>query len=76
MISLPEERGKRCVEFGNQFHKIAGVDPFTYVTTDSSCVAVHRSNHVAKNIITIVPIEDYVKKAIITKISSDVWTCC
>ncbi|GBM60991.1 hypothetical protein AVEN_264335-1 [Araneus ventricosus] len=52
-----------CAQFRKQFLKTTGVDPFTYVTIVSSCMAAYRSNHITENTNVMVPIEGYVAKS-------------
>ncbi|GBL85617.1 hypothetical protein AVEN_193087-1 [Araneus ventricosus] len=54
---------RRCVEFREQFLSATGVDPFTYVTIASACMAAYRSKHITENTIAMVPIEGYAKKS-------------
>ncbi|CAL1296137.1 unnamed protein product [Larinioides sclopetarius] len=51
-----------CMEFRAQFLNVSGVDPFTYVTIASACMAAYRSSHIQEDILAMVPVNGYVNK--------------
>ncbi|GFR22004.1 uncharacterized protein TNCT_496202 [Trichonephila clavata] len=51
---------RRCCKiFREQFQSVTGVDPFTYVTIASACIAVYRSGHIKPKTIAMVPVQGY-----------------
>ncbi|GFQ70667.1 uncharacterized protein TNCT_82171 [Trichonephila clavata] len=48
---------RRCCKiFREQFQSLTGLDPFTYVTIASACMAVCRSGHIKPKMIAMVPV--------------------
>ncbi|GFT14925.1 uncharacterized protein TNCV_3483701 [Trichonephila clavipes] len=51
---------RRCCKiFREQFQSVTGVDPFTYVTIASACMAVYRSGHIKPKTIAMIPVQGY-----------------
>ncbi|GFW35962.1 uncharacterized protein TNCV_1927911 [Trichonephila clavipes] len=51
---------RRCCKiFREQFQSVTGMDPFTYVTIASACMAVYRSGHIKPKTIAMIPVQGY-----------------
>ncbi|GFU31440.1 uncharacterized protein NPIL_147201 [Nephila pilipes] len=51
---------RRCCKiFREEFQSVTGVDPFTYVTIASACMAVYRSGHIKQKTIAMIPVQGY-----------------
>ncbi|GFS72305.1 DNA_pol_B_2 domain-containing protein [Trichonephila clavipes] len=51
---------RRCCKiFREQFQSVTGVDPFTYVTIASACMAVYRSDHIKPKTIAMIHVQGY-----------------
>lgn len=50
------------MEFRTQFLDVTGVDPFSYVTIASACMAAYRSKHIQEKTIAMVPVNGYLNK--------------
>ncbi|GFY50465.1 uncharacterized protein TNIN_76811 [Trichonephila inaurata madagascariensis] len=50
---------KMDIVIKEQFQSVTGVDPFTYVTIASACMAVYRSGHIKPKTIAMIPVQGY-----------------
>ncbi|CAL1282301.1 unnamed protein product, partial [Larinioides sclopetarius] len=51
-----------CLQFRSDFMTINGVDPISYTTIASVCMAVYRSNHIPSEMIPMIPVKGYIAK--------------